>query len=107
MPQVTCTEADNGREIHVGVGDLVAVKLRENPTTGHLWLITSEASDVLVAQGAQSSPGEGAAPGAAGARTFTFQAQVPGVGLLELHLRRPWQADAPPLASFSLVVQAC
>ncbi|WP_157882373.1 protease inhibitor I42 family protein [Streptomyces silvensis] len=106
MPQVTCTEADDGRDIHVRVGDSVAVTLPENPTTGHLWLIASEASAVLVAQGSRFSPGAGAAPGASGARTFTFRAQVAGVGLLKLHLCRPWRTTAAPLASFSLTVHS-
>ncbi|WP_327358316.1 protease inhibitor I42 family protein [Streptomyces sp. NBC_01304] len=104
MPQVTCTESDHGREIRVQVGDLVVVTLRENPTTGHLWLLAPGASDVLAGQGGQFSPGDTTAPGAAGARTFTFRAYAAGRANLDLQLCRPGRDASAPVARFALAV---
>ncbi|MGD6749407.1 protease inhibitor I42 family protein [Streptomyces sp. BH105] len=96
VSQVIYTEDDNGREIQLHTGDLVNVALPENPTTGHLWQIASVSSEGLLPQAVHFSPGDATAPGSAGTRTFTFRTQAPGRATLELHLRRPWQAAAPP-----------
>ncbi|MFJ9039030.1 protease inhibitor I42 family protein [Streptomyces sp. NPDC102406] len=104
VPQVMYTEDDNGREIHVRKGDLVTLALPENPTTGHLWQIAPGASEGSLPQEVHFSPGDATAPGSAGTRTFAFQMRAPGRATLELHLRRPWRAAAPPTRRFLLVV---
>ncbi|MFZ3555056.1 protease inhibitor I42 family protein [Streptomyces sp. BH055] len=104
VSQVIYTEDDNGREIQLHTGDLVNVALPENPTTGHLWQTASVSSEGLLPQAVHFSPGDATAPGSAGTRTFTFRTQAPGRATLELHLRRPWQATAPPTRRFSLVL---
>ncbi|MFK4067227.1 protease inhibitor I42 family protein [Streptomyces sp. NPDC029674] len=86
------------------MGDLVVVTLRENPTTGHLWLLASGAPDVFAGQGDQFAPGATTALGAGGARTFTFRAYAVGRAKLELHLRRSWWDTTAPVARFALAV---
>ncbi|MDR0994211.1 MAG: protease inhibitor I42 family protein [Verrucomicrobiota bacterium] len=73
------------------------LRLEENPTTGYLWSYTMEPQGVLVeTASAFETTGRGMA-GAPGVRVFTLAPATEGDVVLRFELRRPWEADVPPL----------
>lgn len=102
MPEThILTLRDNGREIVAAVGDTLVVGLPETPSTGFRWVV--EAQGGLRPAGDRFDPG-GGAPGAAGVRRFTWQAEAPGAGVLGLALRRAWDPAGSDADRFGLGV---
>jgi len=92
MAQVTVTGADNGRVIAVRVGDTIAVRLAENPTTGYTWSIAS-IDDARLEAGAPTRE-TGAGVGAGGTITWPIRARAAGRARLELMHARSWEREA-------------
>ncbi len=104
MPTHHCTQADNGRRLHLHVGDRVSIDLPEH-TTGHRWQVVS--SGALALQLAAPAAGRAPVPrpGAATLRTFAAEAGAVGTHLVVIELRRPWEpATLAPTATYALSV---
>ena len=86
-------------QVALDVGEVLAVELPENPTTGYVWSV-GELPAVLAelppdpaaehAAGQEQEP----RPGAAGRRVLRFAARAPGGGKLTFRHGRPWQPDS-------------
>ena len=98
------------------VGDVLAVEVPENRTTGYVWSVDfvpgvlAELPDELPADHGVD-PGGGAPagpprPGAPGGRTLRFAAQQPGTGELRLRHARPWQPAEGDEVTISVYVEA-
>lgn len=107
--RVTLGPEDNGREVWVLVGDIMALRLPENPTTGVRWMIDEESTSFEVtADGYQpadtGNENEWREPGigAAATRVLTFTMREPG--RVELRLRRlqVWEGDSTTDATFAI-----
>jgi inhibitor of cysteine peptidase len=100
------TQADNGKSVEARPGDLIIIRLPENPTTGFRW--TEDKVDPLCveAQGSSFSPARDGAVGGGGERTFSFQVKGEGgTGNIGLKLKRQWEADASPAERYSVTVK--
>ena len=84
----------------VWVGETVIVKLQDSATTGYRW--QAEGADPAVVRLQNEDTIPGTAPGAAGVRRFEFLAVGIGQVTLRFKLRRPWEADVPPLRQGSV-----
>jgi len=100
------TEADQGRELEAASGDVITVRLRENPTTGFRWAQVDQPGASLVLQSDEFSVG-GTAPGAGGERILRYRAVAPGRSEIDLALRRGWEPpdQAQRRVGFSVKVQ--
>jgi len=101
MPTYRCTQADDGRRLHLNVGDRLCIELSER-TTGHRWQVAGSGALVLqaVASGAPALR-----PGAARSRTFEGEVHATGTHLVVIELRRPWEpATLAAAATFTLLV---
>jgi len=87
---ITLGPEDSGRSIELAVGDLVELRLFENPTTGYVWSVTRDGSPVLdlldTTFASQSSPRQ---LGAGGTRCWRFRASAPGTAAMEMEYSRP------------------
>jgi inhibitor of cysteine peptidase len=94
MADVTLGADDNGRTVHVHVGDHILVILPENPTTGFRWEVATPNSGVLEAQDPAGT--EGVSDRAGGGRdvSIAHTARASGEGSIALALRRPWESAA-------------
>jgi inhibitor of cysteine peptidase len=105
MPEVTLTEADNGRAIEIRRGDVIDLRLRENPTTGFRWQVVRAdgLDEEPVAADETPRAGEPGQPqiGAGGVRTLRFRARSPGTGRLELKLWRAFEGDSSVVNRFT------
>jgi inhibitor of cysteine peptidase len=103
---VTLTEANNGQPLELRQGDVVDLRLRENPTTGFRWQVVR--TDGLVEEPAvddappSRGPEEHPQVGAGGTRTFRFRARTPRTGRLELKLWREFEGDSSVVKRFAI-----
>jgi inhibitor of cysteine peptidase len=93
MPDLTLTEADNGRPVAVHVGDAITIRLPENASTGYRW----SAAGVDRAHLSVDPPRierTSEAVGSAGTSVWTVRATQPGTTRLELRKARSWEQSA-------------
>ena len=102
---VAAGEEYDARTIRVQVGDSVKLSLAENPTTGYKWEFLAKpepecliVSDAYVANPAMNPIGGG------GAHDWEFRAEKKGTGTVKLGYRRPWEKDAAPAKTFTLIL---
>ena len=101
------TEANNGAAIKVKVGDVVAISLRGNPTTGYSWLTVLDGRPIMQAVGSTYTPDPqpSGMVGGGGTFLFTFKAAKPGQTQISLAYARPWEKGKPPLKTFAVTIQ--
>jgi inhibitor of cysteine peptidase len=102
VAQVTVTRADNGRVVAAKVGDTIAVRLAENPTTGYTWTIAS--IDGARLEAGLPTRETGAGVGAGGTTTWPIRVRAAGRARLELVHARSWERDVPAAERFTVTV---
>ncbi len=83
-------------------GERIEITLAENPTTGYSWDMTVPEGLFLVTD-AFIGPDSGLA-GAPGTHVWEFEAGAPGTYTVEGKYLRPWEADAEPAETFTLML---
>jgi inhibitor of cysteine peptidase len=104
---ISLTDADDGKQITVKSGDVVAVTLVSNPTTGYSWQVIEIDDVVLVQEGDpeyKQSPGPEGLVGAGGTETFRFKAVGTGETKLGLGYMRPWES-VPPIETYAVTIR--
>jgi inhibitor of cysteine peptidase len=88
-----------------------SIKIESNPTTGYSWALQplkeKEKNLVKFKKQKVEEPGEETKQKPLGAPTyeiFTFEALAPGKAVIELHYRRPWEKDVPPIKKHQVIV---
>jgi predicted secreted protein len=100
---LTLTEAQNGGNFTVGVGDTIVVALAENDG-GHHWLRSSIDERFLVVQ-SQQYERRSDAVGSAGTSVWRLRATGRGCTRLELKKARPWDPDGSIVARYSVTLE--
>lgn len=93
MSTIVLTEADNGRSIELSVGDVLQIRLFENPTTGYRWRIERIEHSILTERDVTSEKSDAPVPGAG--RYIIFVLNAEHVGATQLHFKRwqQWEGD--------------
>lgn len=99
------TEADSGKTVEAAIGDVLTIRLVENPSTGYLWQMELSAgleqrSDTFIQPSA--SPGLVGAPGT---HEFTVAATAAGTQTIKATYSRPWEDKSEGEKTFSLTVE--
>lgn len=100
---MTLSEQDNGRTVELGAGDVVTVRLKENPTTGYRWAI--ENAGALESIG-DDFEGGGGAIGAGGTRVLQFRASRAGSHELRMKNWQEWEGDSSSTERFDVTIVA-
>lgn len=105
MSEIIILDSDHGKTVAAHVGDIIAIRLAENPTTGYRWEISAVDNQLIEFQGTdyQVEPGVGVGPG--GTRTFHLKAKAMGTVLLQLKLRRSWEPEDKAIEQFTVNIQ--
>jgi predicted secreted protein len=93
-------EMQSGTSIDVPRGEILAIRLKENASTGYRWSL--EHSDGLPLE---ASTGTGGVPGAAGIHEFRFRAEELGSHHLLLKHWRDWQGEGSVIGRYQLEVR--
>jgi predicted secreted protein len=98
------TDAKNGGEVHLKVGDTLELRLESTPSTGFVWYVEKESTPLLklVRQSQIASTKSGT--GRPGVQVFVFEAQRSGDGKLLLHYVRSWEPPSPNETQFEIHV---
>jgi inhibitor of cysteine peptidase len=98
----TFTESDNGKTITVTKGQVVKVRLDENPTTGYRWE-PSVSSGVQVTDDTYVASTSGRM-GAGGVHTWTLQVTGTGNQHFDADYKRSWETGSEDSYSIQFVV---
>ena len=104
MAEYVFGEKDNGAQVEVQRGAKITVELKENPTTGYRWTISSIDRVFLVPEGDEFLPPDQTTPGAGGLRRFFLRAKGAGSTALTLISKRAWQRDDQAVGAFNLII---
>ncbi len=100
------TEEEDGDTLTAAVGDVVTVRLEENPSTGYAWRATASdgltlTDDRFIAPSV--SPG---LVGAGGTRVLAYEVASGGTQRIEAVYERPWESGTTePAATFSVTIE--
>ena len=103
-------EAADGTTQQLQVGDVIAITLESNPSTGFAWSATSSNTEIVAQLGesqyqdAQSSSGE-TLLGAAGTETLYFEAKGAGTTILTLDYKRGWENNLAPERTITITME--
>lgn len=104
MAEYAFSEKNNGASVEVQCGAKIIVELKENPTTGYRWTISSIDEVCLQPEGDEFLPPDQTTPGAGGLRRFLFRAKGAGSTALTLINKRAWQRDDQAVGAFKLMI---
>jgi len=104
-PDRTLMNSDDGMTIGLKVGQMLAVRLDSNPSTGYSWQVGQVDDTILKQQGEPQfiQPAD-APPGAGGAQVFLFTAAAGGSTTLMLVYKRSFEPDVAPVQTFTVHV---
>lgn len=97
-------EAQNGGSIELQSGDTLMIKLDGNPTTGYQWEMLPNADGVVELQGEPAYKSTSNLIGSGGVYKFTLKAVKAGSTRVDLKYYRSFEADVPPIQTFSVDV---
>ena len=103
-------ENADGTTQELKVGDVIAITLESNPSTGYGWFAKSSNADVLDQSGeAQyqepTSSSDEFLLGAPGTETLYFEAASKGTTLVTLEYKRNWETDVAPEKVITFTVE--
>jgi len=103
---ITITQKDCGSTVELTKGDILILRLEEQPGTGYSWEILKNDAELLKPLGKPTSESRGEAfPGATVDKVFRFEAQKTGSSSLELGYIRPWQKGKAPVKTCHFMVE--
>lgn len=91
MATVTLGSEQHGQSVPASVGDVVVVRLPENPTTGFRWQVDRLDEGTVEQVEDTYDGGPSAAVGGGGTRALAFRVKAPAPTVIELEYRRPWE----------------
>lgn len=101
--EIILTKAQHGDRVPAKTGDVLVIRLQENPTTGYQWIfrivgdLTYISDDFIL---------NAVSIGAGGERCLRFIAQHTGIVHIEAVLRRIWESDAiQPQDVFNVLIE--
>ena len=101
---VELSEIDNGRTIDLALGQILLVRLPENPTTGYRWEIEGTTEDIVLPQG-RTFKTSSTAFGGGGTRVFEFKATSGGTTQLCIRHWQRWEGESSIDRHFKVTIR--
>ena len=102
--EIQVTEADQGKNFTLNMGDSLVIVLDSNPSTGYAWVVKSVDKPVLSLAGEPFFKMNSDKLGAPGKTTLTFKTVSSGSQALTLLYQRSFEKDVQPLKTFTINV---
>ena len=107
--EASVINADAGAETHLRQGQLLAIELDSNASTGYAWEIVEDGSPALEPAPVPASTAPAVPPmvGAGGTSRWRYRAVQPGAATVRLVYRRAWEKEVEPArtAIYRVVVE--
>jgi len=100
---MTVDQAQSGRTLDLPVGQVLELRLAENPTTGYRWAFVTDGTPTCAVLGDRFEGANGP-PGQGGEHSWTIKGVKPGACDIAMQYRRSFQPDAPA-GSFALHIR--
>lgn len=97
-------ESFHDQIVRLPVGQVIELRLSENPSTGFHWSFAADGKPSCTIIGDSFERHRGP-PGAGGEHTWQIKAVRAGTCHVSLFYRRPFEPDAPPARTFTLDLQ--
>ena len=94
------SEQDSGRTVQIRMGEVITLNLKENPTTGYQWSVTTAEGLEQIRNYFEVREGIGAA----GVHEFQFRATKAGSHSLSLKHWRTWEGEGSVIGHFVATV---
>jgi inhibitor of cysteine peptidase len=96
----------DGSTQQLKVGEVMAITLESNPSTGYSWFVTSLDVNVAAQKGEAryTEPSTTPLPGAPGTETIYIQAVGAGSTIIILDYKRGWETNTAPESTLSINV---
>jgi inhibitor of cysteine peptidase len=104
MTEKMLTLYDTGKTQSVKDGELIVIRLPENPTTGFNWEIKEVDNNILELVEAHFEAVGGAQIGGGGTKTFKFKSKSPGSTAIKLILKRISDPDDSAIQHFEATI---
>ena len=101
---LTVDQSYHGRSVDLSVGQVMELRLPENPTTGFAWSFQSDGGPACAIVSEQFF-GSGSRPGQGGEHTWLVRGVHVGTCQFKLAYRRSWEPAAPSPEVFQLKVK--
>jgi inhibitor of cysteine peptidase len=98
------TDADKGGTVRLKAGETLELRLKSNPSTGYMWYLKKESTNLLKLTGQSQTEATEPGVGRPIFQVFEFQAKQPGDGVLLLHYVRSWDPPSPDEQQFQIHV---
>lgn len=105
VSEIVIFHSDQGSEFEAHPGDLIVIRLPENPTTGYRWEFDVADERGVALQDSDYSAASRPGIGGGGLRTFRLRARRPGTVRVELRLRRAWELEEAAIDSFEVTIR--
>jgi inhibitor of cysteine peptidase len=106
MSTISLGTVDNGTTIDAVVGDVIVVRLTENPTTGYRWSLESVEGSLLTIEDDTFVLDSGPPMGSGGTRQFRFRTTAAGATPIHLKHWREWAGEDSVTERYTVQVQA-
>ncbi|MFL6351057.1 MAG: protease inhibitor I42 family protein [Bryobacteraceae bacterium] len=93
MMDVRLTDASNGKDVRLKVGQTFTITLDENPTTGYRWIFAQKGGPICSLL-SDSFERRTRLLGSPGVHQWHFRADAPGTATVEMRLAREWDPNS-------------
>ncbi|MCW3474146.1 protease inhibitor I42 family protein [Limobrevibacterium gyesilva] len=103
---LTIAEAASGQTVDLPVGQVIELRLQENPTTGFRWHFEKRGEPVCkLADDFLERPEGATVPGQGGTHVWRIEGVQPGTCDMALAYTRAWDPGSKPAATFSVRIR--
>jgi inhibitor of cysteine peptidase len=101
---VLIDQSQAGQSVDLPLGQVVELRLKENPTTGFSWSFTANGAPNCAVLGDSFTGGSGQ-PGQGGEHAWRIKAVRAGPCMIALVYRRPFEQGTAPAQSFEIRIE--
>lgn len=104
-PETVTVRLDGSRTVGVRTGQILALELESNATTGYGWEVADTLNEGIISPyGKPRYILKSALLGAGGYHVFRFQPLKKGTAMLKFEYRRPWETGVKPVKAYVIRV---
>jgi inhibitor of cysteine peptidase len=102
---IVLDEAASGRTFDLRIGQVIELRLKQNPGTGFAWQVAQSGAPACRIAEDRFVPPSPASPGRPGTRVWRIEGVAAGICALAFAYARAWETGVPPASTYTLTVR--